>query len=161
MANRTAGTKKAGAPASIQNRRARHDYAIVEEFETGIALAGSEVKSVYLGKAHFTDAYCRVIDGELWLLNMDIEPYEQSSVFQHDRRRDRKLLMHRRQIDTLDRKAQEKGMTIIPLAAYFNERGRVKIKIGLGRGRAQYDKRDKIAKDEERREMQRIRADRD
>ncbi|AIE87394.1 SsrA-binding protein SmpB [Fimbriimonas ginsengisoli] len=150
-------TKEGKAPHSIQNRRARYDYAIQENFEAGIALVGSEVKSIYLGKAHLTDAYCRVVNNEMWLINMDIEPYEQASVFAHERRRDRKLLLHRREIDVLQRKSQEKGLTMVPLAAYFKN-GRVKIDIGLGRGKAHYDKRDKIAKDDERREIERAKA---
>lgn len=150
--------KKAEAPRSIQNRKARFDYAISDEVEAGIALQGSEVKSLYLGKAHLNDAYCRVVNGEMFLMNMDVEPYAQASVFAHERRRDRKLLLHRREIDQLDRKVMEKGFTLIPLSVYFNEKGRVKVKVGLGRGKANYDKRDTIAKADERRETDRIRA---
>lgn len=149
--------KKSKEPHSIQNRRARFDYNILESLEAGIALVGSEVKSLYLGKAHLNDAFCRVIDGELFLINADIEPYEKASVFQHDRRRDRKLLMHRKEINTLDRKSMEKGLTLVPLALYFKN-GRVKVNVGLGRGKAQYDKRDKIAQDDERREVERLRS---
>ena len=147
--------KENRAPATIQNRRARHEYAIQETFEAGIALAGSEVKSLYLGQAHLTDAYCLVREGELWLMNMDIEPYEKATVFSHNRRADRKLLMHRREINTLERKVQEKGLALIPLAVYFKN-GRAKVSIGLGRGRSAYDKRDKIAKDDARREVARV-----
>jgi len=150
--------KKAVSPATIENRRARFDYAVLEDYEAGIALVGSEVKSVFLGRAHLTDAYCRVINGELFMFNMDIEPYEQASSFGHERRRDRKLLLHRNQIDSLQRKSQEKGLTIVPLRAYFNARGKVKVRIGLARGKAHYEKRDKIAKDDERREIQSARA---
>jgi len=145
--------KKNEAPRSIQNRRARYDYAISESHEAGIALVGSEVKSVYQGRAHLTDAFCRVVDGELFLFNADIEPYEKASVFQHDRRRDRKLLMHRKDINVLERKALEKGFTLVPLAMYFKH-GRVKVEVGIGRGKAAYDKRDKIAQDDARREIQ-------
>src|SRR5437016_2414250 len=99
--------KENRAPASIQNRRARYDYHFLETFEAGIALAGSEVKSLYLGRAHLTDAYCKVVDGELFLANLDIEPYEKAAHFQPERRRDRKLLMHRKEIDTIERKSQE------------------------------------------------------
>lgn len=145
------------APRSIQNRRARYDYQILETLEAGLVLLGSEVKSIFLGNAHLTDAYCRVQGGEMWLMNMDIEPYEKSSVFAHERRRDRKLLLHRREIEVLDRKSREKGLTLVPLAAYFKN-GKVKIEIGLGRGKAAYDKRDKIAKDDARREVDRLRS---
>ncbi len=149
---------KAEAPKSIQNRKARFDYAISDEVEAGVALQGSEVKSLYLGKGHLNDAYCRVVNGEMFLLNMDVEPYEQASVFAHERRRDRKLLLHRREIDQLERKVMEKGFTLIPLSVYFNDKGRVKVRIGLGRGKANYDKRESLAKDDTRREADRIRS---
>ena len=150
--------KKAEAPRSIQNRKARFDYAISDEVEAGVALQGSEVKSLYLGKAHLNDAYCRVVNGEMFLLNMDVEPYAQASVDAHERRRDRKLLLHRREIDGLERKVMEKGFTLIPLSVYFNDKGRVKVRVGLGRGKANYDKRDSIAKEDARRESDRVRA---
>jgi SsrA-binding protein len=149
--------KRNEAPHSIQNRRARFDYNILESHEAGIALVGSEVKSLYLGRAHLNDAFCRVVNGELYLVNADIEPYEKATVFQHERRRDRKLLMHRKEIDSLDRKSMEKGLTLIPLALYFKN-GKVKVDIGIGKGKALYDKRDKIAQDDERREVERLRA---
>ncbi len=157
MARKQADNKKGSAPASIQNRRARYDYQILESHEAGIALVGSEVKSLYLGRAHLTDAYCRVMNGEMWLLNMDIEPYEKATVFSHERRRDRKLLLHRKEIEVLDRKTMEKGLSLIPLGVYFKN-GRVKVELGLGRGKAAYDKRDKIAKDDARREAERARS---
>ena len=145
------------APRSIQNRRARFDYNIMESHEAGISLLGSEVKSLYLGHGHLNDAFCRVLNGEIYLINADIEPYEKANVFQHERRRDRKLLMHRKEINTLDRKAMEKGLSLIPLSLYFKN-GRVKVNVGLGKGKALYDKRDKIAQDDERREVERIRS---
>ena len=154
MARKDADKKGGSAPARIQNRRARYDYHVLESHEAGVALVGSEVKSLYLGRGHLTDAYCRVQNGELWLVNMDIEPYEKASVFSHERRRDRKLLMHRREIDVLDRKTMEKGLTLVPLAVYFKN-GRVKVEVGLAKGKAAYDKRDKIAKDDARREVDR------
>lgn len=156
MAKKT--DKKGGdAPRSIQNRRARYDYAIQDTYEAGMVLVGSEVKSVFLGKAHLTDAYCRVVKGELWLMNADIEPYEKSSVFAHERRRDRKLLLHRREIETIDRKSMEKGLTIVPLQMYFKN-GKVKIEIALARGKAHYDKRESVAKQDTRREIERLRS---
>jgi SsrA-binding protein len=159
MAKKAGKQKEAQGPRQIQNRRARHDFEIVDSVEAGIALVGSEVKSIYLGRAHLTDAYCRVTNGEMMLFNMDIEPYEHSSHFQPDRRRDRKLLLHRREIDTFERRSLEKGLSIIPLRVYFKN-GKVKIEVGLGRGRSAYDKREKIAKNEERREIERARAER-
>jgi SsrA-binding protein len=153
------GAKENKAPATIQNRRARYDYHFLESHEAGIVLAGSEVKSIYLGRAHLTDAYCRILGGELYLVNLDIEPYEKAANFQPERRRDRKLLMHRKEINLLERKTQEKGLALIPSRIYFKN-GRVKVEIALARGKAQYDKRDKIAKDEARREVQRARVER-
>ncbi|MDX2065725.1 MAG: SsrA-binding protein SmpB [Fimbriimonadaceae bacterium] len=163
MLSRTARKQKkaAVAPKSIQNRRARYDYAIEDTLEAGIALVGTEVKSLYHGKGNLTDAYCRVVNGEMWLLNFDIEPYEKTAHFGHERRRDRKLLMHRKQIDTWQRKSLEKGFTLIPLAVFFNDKGRVKVQIALARGKAQYDKRESIAKDDARREVDRARTGRD
>ncbi len=151
--------KESRAPASINNRRARFDYHFLDTFEAGIVLAGSEVKSLFLGRAHLTDAFCKVSDGELFLINLDIEPYEKAANFQPERRRDRKLLMHRREINNLDRKSMEKGLTIIPSRIYFKN-GKVKVEIALARGKAQYDKRDKIAKDDARREVERARLER-
>lgn len=147
--------KKPG-PASIQNRRARHDYDILETLEAGIALVGSEVKSLYLGRAHLTDAYCQVVDDELWLIGADVEPYTHSTYFAHDRRRNRKLLAHRHEIEALRRKVQEKGLTLIPLAVYFKN-GKVKVEVGVARGKRQYDKRRQIAEKETRREIERSR----
>lgn len=155
MARKPAPAANTG-PKRIDNRRARFDYAIEESTEAGLVLLGSEVKSLFLGKAALSDSYCQVINGELWLRNMDIEPYEKASVFQHERRRDRKLLMHRKQINEFERKAKEKGFSIIPLAVYFKN-GRVKAEIGLGRGKAEYDKRKTIADKDTRREVERAR----
>jgi SsrA-binding protein len=158
MAKKSA-PKENKAPASIQNRRARFDYNFIETHEAGIELVGSEVKSIYLGRAHLTDAYCRVIDGQLYILNFDIEPYDKAVHFQPERRRDRRLLMHRREIDTLERKSLEKGLALIPSRVYFKN-GRVKVEVALARGKAQYDKREKLAKDEARREAERARSER-
>ena len=158
MAKKGADKKNEG-PRSIQNRRARFDYHIEDTYEAGIELVGSEVKSIFLGRANLTDAYCRVINDQLFILNLDIDPYDKGVVaFMPERRRDRRLLMHRKQINLLERKAQEKGFTLLPLSMYFNARGKVKVQVGLGRGKANYDKREKIAKDDERREVERARS---
>jgi SsrA-binding protein len=149
--------KENKAPASIQNRRARYDYHFIETYEAGIVLAGSEVKSLYLGRAHLTDSFCRVVAGELYLYNFDIEPYENAAHFQPERRRDRKLLMHRREINVIERKSLEKGLALIPSRVYFRN-GKVKVEIALARGKAQYDKRQKIAKEEVRKEVEQVRA---
>lgn len=147
-------------PRTIENRKARHEYELVENHEAGIALAGSEVKSVFQGRVNMVDAYVRVLNGELWLMNLDIEPYEHSSHFRPERRRDRKLLMHRKQIDMLERRSQEKGLTILPIKVYFKN-GKVKVEIALGRGKRQYDKREQLKKDEARREADRALRTRD
>lgn len=143
-------------PANIQNRRARYDYAFDNTYEAGVALIGSEVKSVYLGRVNLTDSYCRILNGELWLMNADIEPYTHSTHFLAERRRDRKLLMHRKEINLLERKSMEKGLALIPLAMYF-KKGKVKVEVGLGRGKKEYDKREQIREKETRREKERMR----
>lgn len=153
MGSKGAKKDEKKGPATIQNRKASHDYEFVDTYEAGIALVGTEVKSLYLGRANLVDAYCEVRDRELWLLSMDVEPYDKSTHFVHERRRDRKLLMHRREIDLIKRKSQEKGLTIIPTRVYFNEKGRVKVAIALARGKRQYDKREALKKQETRREM--------
>jgi SsrA-binding protein len=141
-------------PATVRNRRARYDYEISETHEAGIALVGPEVKSVYAGNVQLAEGFCKVEAGELWLHNVYIAPYEQASHFNVDPRRPRKLLMHREEIRRIGAKAQEKGLTIIPLRVYFAN-GRAKVEIGLGRGKRKYDKREQIARKEERRERER------
>lgn len=142
-------------PATIQNRKASFDYHFEETFEAGIVLAGAEVKSLYAGRANLTDAYCRVVGNELWLLSFDIESYEYSNRFAPDRRRDRKLLMHRREIDQLRKKTEEKGLSLVPFKVYFKE-GKVKVAIALGRGKKTYDKRESIKEKDERRARDRF-----
>jgi SsrA-binding protein len=105
MGSKGAKKDEKRGPAVIQNRKASHDYEFVDTYEAGIALVGTEVKSVYLGRANLVDAYCEVRDNELWLRHLDIEPYDKASHFSHERRRDRKLLMHRKQIDLIKRKS--------------------------------------------------------
>ncbi len=146
--------KEASSPKSIQNRKARFEYQIFDEFEAGLVLVGSEVKSLFHGKANLTDAYCRVVNDEAWLMNLDIEPYDKATHFAHERRRDRKMLLHRKEIVTIERKSMEKGFTIVPLEIYF-VKGKAKVKIGLARGKASYDKRDTIAKRDTKREIDR------
>lgn len=150
------GSEEPKGPKTIQNRRARFDYHILEDVEAGLVLAGAEVKSIFLGNANLTDAYCKFVNDELWVINLDVEPYKQSSHFTPERRRDRKLLLHRRELNVLERKSMEKGLSLLPLELYFKN-GRVKLRIGLGRGKKDYDKRDQIAKNDTRREMDRIR----
>ena len=164
MTDSPMGKKKGGGeqsgPPTIRNRRARFDYELLDTFEAGLALAGAEVKSIWLGRASLTDAFCVVKEGELWLTNSDVEPYEHATHFQPERRRDRKLLLHRREIDLIARRSQEKGLTIIPTRLYFKN-GRVKAEIALARGKKHYDKREQIAAKETRREAERMRSRRD
>ena len=124
----------------IRNRRARYDYLVQDSFECGIVLAGSEVKSIRAGRANLQDAYARVEDGELWLHGMHIAPYEFSRA-ELDPIRRRKLLVHRKEIDTLARATGEKGVTLVPLRVYFKD-GRAKVELALARGKKLYDKRE-------------------
>jgi len=132
-----------GRKVVAENRRARHDYEIIERFEAGLALLGSEVKSLRNGGAQLVDSYCEVKGGELFLVGTNIAQYSAASYQNHEPRRRRKLLMHATEIHRLDVKIREKGLTLIPLALYFRD-GRAKIEIALARGRKSYDKRDKI-----------------
>lgn len=157
MAKNKSTGKESSGPRVMVNRRARYDYEFLSTYEAGIALAGSEVKSVFLGRVNMTDAYAKIQNDELWLVNLDIEPYANAGAWQLDRRRDRKLLMHRKEIDLLQRRSQEKGLAIVPTQIYFKG-GRVKVEIALARGKRQYDKREQIAKDDQRREMERARG---
>ena len=138
-----------------RNRRARHDYDILETFECGIALQGSEVKSLRAGKVSLQDAYARVEGGEAWLLGMHIPPYEHASAFgTHEPDRRRKLLLHRAQIDELLGRTQQQSLTLVPLSIYFKE-GRAKVELALARGRRLYDKRHAIAARDAEREAAR------
>lgn len=140
-------------PATITNRKARHDYELVSTYEAGISLQGAEVKSVFNGKVNMTDAYCQIKGNELWLMNLDIEPYKHAATaYIPERRRDRKLLLHRKEIDLIHRRSQEKGLAIIPIKVYFNK-GRAKVEIALARGKRQFDKREALKKKDERREL--------
>ncbi len=138
------------------NRKAKREYEILETLECGIELRGSEVKSIRAGKVSINEAFARVEDGQVWLLNMDIGEYPQATTMNHAPRRKRRLLMHRREIRKFAEAAAEKGLTLIPLSMYFT-RGIVKVTLAVGRGRRVYDKRDKLKKDADRREMQQAR----
>lgn len=135
-----------------RNRRASHDYEIVDRLECGIELMGSEVKSIRNNKIAIDEAYARIQKGELWLLNCDIAEYPQATYLNHERRRERKLLLKRREIRKFAESAGHDGMTLIPLAVYF-KRGIVKVEIASARGRKIYDNREKKQKDQDRRMM--------
>jgi len=143
-----------------QNRRARHDYQVLETFECGIVLQGSEVKSLREAKVQLRDAYGRVEDGELWLYGVHVSPYVfATGVGAHDPDRRRKLLLHRRQIDELLGRTRQEGLTLVPLSIYFRN-GRAKVDLALARGRKTYDKRHAIAARDAAREVERTSAGR-
>jgi len=125
----------------LENRKARHEYEILETYEAGIALRGTEVKSVRQGKVDFTGSFARFTDGELWLEDLYIAPYEKGSYSNHDPRRRRKLLLHRHELARLRGKVEQKGLTLVPLKIYFNERGYAKVLLGLARGKRDYQKK--------------------
>ena len=136
------------------NRKARHDYEILETYETGIALVGTEVKALRVGKANLKDSYAGLKNGEVWLYGVHISPYSHGNIFNHSPERDRKLLLHRREIRRLIGKTKETGLTLVPLRLYFKG-GKAKVELGLARGKRQYDKRQAIAKRDVEREMKR------
>jgi SsrA-binding protein len=146
--------KTAGDRVVAENRKARHDYEILETVEAGLVLTGSEVKSLRAGRANLKDSYARVDRGEAFLMNAHISPYAAASQFGHEPERDRKLLLHRAEIDKLVGRVQERGLTVIPLRLYFKA-GRAKVLLGVGRGRKAYDKREAIKKREMDREADR------
>ncbi|KAA0912687.1 SsrA-binding protein SmpB [Aquicoccus porphyridii] len=139
-----------------ENRRARFDYAIEEDLECGIMLQGSEVKSLRQGSANIAESYAHVDNGELWLVNSYVAPYEQAKTFGHEERRKRKLLVSRKELARLWNATQRKGMTLVPLVLYFNHRGIAKIKIGIGKGKKAHDKRATEAKRDWNRQKQRL-----
>ena len=139
----------------VQNKKARHDYMVLETFEAGIALRGTEVKSLREGRANLRDSYALIEAGELVLRGLHISPYSHTSDRNLDPLRDRKLLMNREEIRKLVAKITEKGMTLVALKLYFNPRGIVKVELGLAKGKKLHDKRDAIAERESRREVDR------
>lgn len=136
------------------NRRATHDYFIDDRLEAGLVLTGTEIKSIRAGRVNLREGYARVSNGEAWLLNVHIAPYEQGNRYNHEPVRDRKLLLHKGQIDELLGKSRQRGYTIVPLQLYLKH-GRAKVELGLGRGKKEYDKRESIAKREAQREIER------
>jgi SsrA-binding protein len=150
-------TKEARERDITVNRRAFHDYAIEERYEAGLALTGSEVKSLREGRANLKDAYARFLGDELYLIGGHVSPYAPASQFGHEPTRTRKLLLHRRELDKLRGKLQEKGLTLVPLRLYW-VRGRAKAELGLGRGKKLHDKRAAIRERMERREIDRAMA---
>lgn len=136
------------------NKKAYHDYFIDETYETGVALHGTEVKSIRMGKCSIKESFVRIENGEVFVYGMHVSPYEKGNLFNKDPLRVKKLLMHRCEINKLEGKIKEKGYTLVPLQVYFKE-GRVKVQIGLARGKKLYDKRESIARKDARRETER------
>ncbi len=144
----------AGEKLIVENRRARHDYQLLERFEAGLVLTGTEVKSLRAGRASLAQAYADVRGGEVWLVGANISPYDPGTIGAHEPDRDRKLLLHRREIASLIGKVREKGLTLVPLRLYFKD-GRAKVELALARGKEQRDKRRDIAKREADRQIER------
>lgn len=148
-------TTSKGPRTVATNRKARHEYFIEETFDAGIALTGTEIKSVRDGKVNLGDGFVLVRGGEAWLMNVHIAQYEQGNRFNHDEVRQRKLLLHRREIRRLQAQATQKNWTIVPLKMYINAKGLAKVEIALVRGKKLYDKRDTIAKRDSERDIRR------
>ena len=146
--------REQGRKFIAQNKKARFDYHIDDTWEAGLVLMGTEVKSLRAGRASLVDGYAQVRDGEVWLMNVHIPEYLQGTWTNHSARRSRKLLLHKREIQRIIEKTRESGLTVIPLALYFND-GRAKVEIGLARGKKSHDKRQAIAERESKREMAR------
>jgi SsrA-binding protein len=147
--------REEGQRTVASNRRARFDYEIIERLEAGIVLTGSEVKSLRAGRASLSESFARVRDGEVWLENMHIPPYEQGEKRGYDARRTRKLLLRRAQIERLIGKTAERGLALVPIRIYFSH-GLAKVEVGLGKGKREYEKRQTIAEREMRREAERM-----
>ncbi len=149
------GEAARGERKIAENRKARHRYEIQEKLECGIMLMGSEVKSLRDGKLSLEEAYVRLREGELWLVGADIPEYKQATIWNHDPKRPRKLLVHADQLRKLAARMQEKGLTIIPMRVYFNARGIVKVMIGVGRGKKLHDKRSSMKERDVKRQIDR------
>ena len=142
------------------NRKARHDYFILDTFECGIVLTGTEIKSVRAGRVNLKDSFAMIRNGELWLIGVHISPYEKGRYYNHEPERDRKLLVHRAEIVRLNSKVREKGLTLVPLSLYMKNGRHAKVELALAKGKAEHDKRDAIAEKDAKRAMARaIRRD--
>ena len=150
------GKMKCNKDISVKNKRATFDYNIIETFTAGLVLTGTEIKSIRLGKAGLVDTYCYVTNGEVWVKNMYIAEYFYGTYNNHEQRRDRKLLLNRKEIRRLEKDGKESGFTIVPLKLFISERGYAKLVIGLGRGKKEYDKRQSIKEREDKRAMARM-----
>lgn len=150
----TVKSRNAGRKLIAQNRKARHDYAIIDTYEAGVVLTGTEVKSLRLGRASLVDGFATIDDGEVFLRNVHIPEYTEASWTNHEPRRTRKLLLHRGEILRLIGKTKESGLTLVPLSMYFSD-GKVKVELALARGKRSYDKRQDLARRDADREVRR------
>ena len=154
-----ASSQKSGQPQPkliTENRKARHKFEVLDTLECGLALAGSEVKSLRAGHISLEEAYGRVREGEIWLIGCDIPEYPQATVWNHEPKRPRKMLIHRREMRKFANQAHEKGLTLVPLKLYFNERGVAKVLLGLCRGKQLHDKREAMKKADAQRDLARV-----
>lgn len=141
---------------NIKNRRASFDYEFLEEYTAGIVLTGTEIKSIRAGKAGLADAYCYFHRGELWIKGMYVAEYKLGTYYNHAERRERKLLLQKKELSKLERKTKESGLTIVPLRVFLNDKGFAKVRIALARGKKQYDKRESLKAKDAKREMDRF-----
>ncbi|MET9763045.1 SsrA-binding protein SmpB [Streptomyces sp. NPDC006372] len=146
--------KEKGRKLIAQNKKARHDYLVIDTYEAGLVLTGTEVKSLRQGRASLADGFVQLTDGEAWLHNVHVPEYSQGTWTNHSARRKRKLLLHRAEIDKLESKSGDTGHTIVPLALYFKD-GRAKVEIALAKGKKEYDKRQALREKQDRRETDR------
>jgi len=147
--------KKKDSRINIKNKRASFEYAFIDRFTAGIVLSGTEIKSIRMGKASLVDTYCYFVAGELWVKNMNISLYAQGSYNNHEVRRDRKLLLQRKELRNLERESKTPGFTIVPVRLFVNEKGLAKLEIALAKGKKEYDKRETLKEKEDRRAMDR------
>jgi len=146
--------KEGGVKIIAQNKTARVNYSILDTYEAGIALTGTEVKSIREGRVNLKDSYAAVKDGEVWLYDMHVSPYSHGNRYNHDPLRPRKLLLHKREIKRLYGKSRERGLTLVPLSLYFKN-GKVKVALGVGQGKKLYDRREEIKRRDDKRAMER------
>ena len=145
--------KESGNKLIANNKKAYYDYFIEDKYEAGLVLHGTEVKSLRMGKCSIKESYVQIINGEVYIINMNITPYEKGNIFNRDPLRPKKLLLHKQEINKLAGKTSQQGYTIVPLQVYISK-GKMKIEIGVGKGKKNYDKRDSIAKKDQQREAQ-------
>ncbi|MFA5620497.1 MAG: SsrA-binding protein SmpB [Weeksellaceae bacterium] len=141
---------------NIRNKKAAFEYELLERFDAGIQLFGTEIKAIRMGKASITESFCQFKDGELYIINMYIAEYDWGSYYNHKTRRERKLLLKKKELKKLERKTKETGLTIVPINLYINEKGLAKVAISLARGKKMYDKRETLKKKDLKRDLERI-----